>query len=98
MNLKDQSLITNLRAASKLLVDGQFDCVFSTFSSVEQFASELDSLSKSIENGTQNPIAWIKLFAARKRAKLWFVPTGDWDDIAEGEEAIKLGGLIYENL
>jgi hypothetical protein len=91
-------LVSDLREAASLLRDEQPSCGFSAaFDSFEEFADALDRLASVIDRGSRNPLLWPQQVYLRLRAKIWFMPTCDWDDVAwvAGEKAVELGNRIY---
>lgn len=91
-------LIQCLKEASEYLRDENFDCLFSSLKCVEELASKLDQIRHLLETKNFNPAKIIECYFLRKKAKLWFMPTSDWDDIVSGEKGFRLGNDVFEKL
>ena len=97
MGVKRDKLISDLLNASNLLRKEGIDTVFNSFESPDEFARKLDELRLLLEKRSINPFKIINCFYLRKKAKIWFAPTSDWDDTV-GENGITLGNDLFENL
>ena len=98
MKNRNRALIQDLKEASQFLREEDFDCLFSSFESADDFAHELDKIANLLESNSYNPLKRVSCFYLRKKAKLWFMPTCDWDDIVSGEKGLRLGNELFEKL
>lgn len=101
MNKVDEELIENLKLAASIAREkpGLPNFPSEHFDDAELFALKLDDLVQSLRDSSQSPLKWLVAFFKRKRAKLYFYPTFDYDDFcSHHEDSVEIGNSILSSL
>lgn len=99
MTERERVLIGALREAARLVRAGG-EVHSDHFGTAADCASEIELLAELVERGGESPLARVRAFLARKRAKVtWCALAADLDDYLAGADgAADLGATIYDSL